>query len=123
MEVITLKCTSKFSMKSFFENFLNVQCLLNLFKGCSIKATISCSKFQLSARMKRKNLSLNEKMKVIDYADKNSKLGCRIIADNFSIGKTCVSNILRNTKTLQMEYEFFTGNCKKLRHGQHHLIN
>ena len=100
-------------MKSFLENFLNVQCLSNLFKGCSIKATISCSKLQLSARMKRKKLSLNEKMKVIDYADKNSKMGCWIIADNFSIGKTCVSNILRNTKTLQMEYEFFTGNCRR----------
>ena len=62
-------------------------------------------------------------MKVIDYANKNFKMGCRVIAEHFSIGKTCVSNILRNAKALQREYEFFKGNCKKLRHGQSHLIN
>ena len=31
----------------------------------------------------------------------------------FSMGKNCVSGILRNAKTLQKEYEFFKGNCKK----------
>lgn len=80
-------------------------------------------KFQLSARMKRKNLALDKKMKVIAYANNNPKMGCRVIAEHFKIGKTCVSNILRNAKTLQKEYEFFKGNCKKLRHGQYHLIN
>ena len=84
---------------------------------------MSCSKFQLSARMKRKNLSLNEKMKVIDYANKNPKTGCRMIAEHFSIGETCVSNILRNVKTLQKDYEFFEANYKKFGHGQYHLIN
>ena len=34
-----------------------------------------------------------------------------------------MQNILRNAKTLQREYEFFKGNCGKLRHGQYHLIN
>ena len=73
--------------------------------------------------MKRKNLSLDEKMKVIDYPNKNPKMGCRVIAEHFSIGKTCVSNILRNAKTLQREYEFSKEIVKKLRHGQYHLIN
>ena len=107
----------------FFRNFSNVQYSLNLFEGCNIQAKMSCSKFQLSARMKRKNLSLGEKMKIIDYANKNPKMGCRVIAEHFSVGKTCVSDILRNAKTLRGEYEFFKGNGKKLRHGQHHLIN
>ena len=62
-------------------------------------------------------------MKVIDYANKNPKMGCRVIPEHFSIWKTCVSDILRNAKTLQREYEFFKGNFKKLRHGQYHLIN
>ena len=62
-----------------------------------------CLKFQLSALMKRKNLSLDEEMKVIDYADKNPKMECRVIVEHFSIGKTCVSNILRKAKTLRME--------------------
>ena len=43
--------------------------------------------------------------------------------EHFSIGKTCVSNILRNAKPLQWEYEFSKENCKKLRHEQYHLIN
>ena len=84
---------------------------------------MSCSKFQLSARMKRKNLSLDEKMKVIEYANKNPTKGCRFIGEHFSIGKTCVANILKNAKTLEKEYEFFKGNCKKLKHGQYHVIN
>ena len=50
-------------------------------------------------------------------------MGCRVIAEHFSIGKTCVSNILRNANTLKREYEFFKGNCEKLRHRQFHLIN
>ena len=81
-----------------------------------------CSKFQLSARMKRKNLSLDKKMKVIDYGNKNPKMESRVIAEHFSIGKICISNILRNAKTLQREYKFFKGNCKKVRHGQYYLI-
>ena len=100
-----------FNLKSFFPNFSNVQCSLNLFEGYSIQAKMSHSKFQLSARMKRKNLSFHEKMNVTDYANKNLKMSCRVIAEHFSIGKTCVSNILRNVKTLQREYEFFTENC------------
>ena len=94
------------SMKSFFRNFLIVQCSLNLFEGYSIQAKMSRSKFQLSVRKKRRNLSLDKKMKkVIDYANKNPKMGCRVIAEHFSIGKTCVSNTLRNAK-------FFKGNMK-----------
>ena len=73
--------------------------------------------------MKRKNLSLDEKMKVIDHANKTPKMGCRVIAEHFSIRKTCVSNISRNAKTPEREYRFFKVHCKNLRHGQYHLIN
>ena len=63
--------------------------------------------------MKRKNLSLDEKMKVIDEEKKkHPKMGCWVIAEHFSVGKIYVSNILRNAETLQREYEFFKGNCK-----------
>ena len=60
-------CTEMFFeclRKSFFEIFRK-------FSVYSIQAKMSCSKFQLSARMNRKNLSLDGKMKVIDYANKN----------------------------------------------------
>ena len=62
--------------------------------------------------MKRKNLLLDEKMKVIDYANKNQKMGCRVITEYFSIRKTCVSNISSNAKALKREDELFKGNCK-----------
>ena len=62
-------------------------------------------------------------MKVIEYANKNPMKGCRFIAEHFSIEKTCVANIFKNAKTLEKEYEFFKGNCKKLKHGQYHVIN
>ena len=96
---------------------------------------MSGSKFQFSARMKGENLSLDEKIKIVDYANKNPKMGCQLITEHFITGKTCVSNILRNVKYLQMisnvkclkylqmEYGFFKGNRKKLRYGQYHLIN
>ena len=123
MEVVALKFFSDVQRSLFFSTFSNVQCLLYLFESNSIQAKMLCSKFQLSALMKRKNLSLDEKMKVIDYADKNTKVECRVIVEHFSIGKTCVSNILRKAKTLRMEYQCFKGNCRKLRHRQYHLIN
>ena len=62
-------------------------------------------------------------MKVIEYANKNPKLECRVIAANFNIRKTSASNILKNAKTLQKKYEFFKGNCKQMRHGQYQFIN
>ena len=62
-------------------------------------------------------------MKFIEYASKNPKLGCRVIATYFSIGKSSISNILKKTKALEKEYEFSKASCKKVTHGQYHLIN
>ena len=69
-------------------------------------------------------------MNVINYANKNQNMGCRVIwnfsvldTENFSIGRTCVSNVLMNAKVLQGEWEFCKENWKKLRHGKGHLIN
>ena len=75
----------EYSMESFLQNFSNVQYSLNIFEGYSIQEKMSCSKFKLSACMKRKNLSLDKKMKVIDYANKNLKVGCSLIAQHFRL--------------------------------------
>ena len=57
-------------LKSMFE--CTVHCALCLCGLCSRalvnQGKMSCSKFQLSAGMKRKDLDLDEKMKVIAYA-------------------------------------------------------
>ena len=58
----------------FFSQFFEYSMFIKSFEGYSIKANMSCSKFQLSARKKRKNLSLDKKMKVIDYANKIPKM-------------------------------------------------
>ena len=50
---------------------INYIFLLNIYK---LSRKMSCSKYQLSARMKRTNLDLNEKMKVLKYASEHSKL-------------------------------------------------
>ena len=39
-------------------------------------------------------------MKVINYVNKIPKMGCWVIAEHFSLGKTCISNILKNAETL-----------------------
>ena len=54
---------------------------------------MSLSKHQLFAALKRKCLSLDEKIVILDYANEHPKMGCWKIAEHFSIGKTAVSNI------------------------------
>ena len=61
--------------------------------------------------MKQKKLDLDEKVKVIEYASKNPKLKCLVIAAQLNTGKTSASHILNNAKTLQKEYEFFKSSC------------
>lgn len=84
---------------------------------------MSLSKCKLSAALKRKCLSLDEKMDILNYAKDHPKMGCRQIAEHFSIGKTAVSNILKNSADLRKDFEFFKGNYKKRRHGKYHTIN
>ena len=72
--------------------------------------------------MNRKNLSLDGKMKVIDYANKNPS-GMSGDCRTFQYWKDLRLKYLKERKILQREYEIFKGNCIKLRHGQYHLIN
>ena len=61
-------------------------CLRRLYsRGLVNQGMMSCSKLQLSARMKRINLDLDEKMKVIEYASKNPKLQCRVAVHTLTL--------------------------------------
>ena len=51
---------------------------------------MSLSKHQLSASLKRKCLNLGEKIEILDYAAKHPELGCRKLAEHFSVGKTAL---------------------------------
>ena len=84
---------------------------------------MSLSKHQLSAALKRNFLSLDEKIVVLDYANEHSKMGCRKIAEHFSVGKTAISNILKDGKNLRKDFEFFKGNYEKRHHEKYHVIN
>ena len=111
-------------MKYFFQNFSNDQCSLNLFQGYSIQVKMARSKFQLSAHIKRKNVSLEEKMKVIDYPNKNPKMSrnCRTFQYWKDLRLKYLKerqNSLKGISIFQREYQFFKGNCKKLLHGQY----
>ena len=46
------------------------------------------SKHQLAGKLAKKTLTLDEKIKILDFAKKNQKLGYRKIADIYKIGKT-----------------------------------
>ena len=74
-------------------------------------------------QLKRKCLSLDEKIVILDYANEHPKMGCWKIAEHFSVGKTAVSYILKDRKNLQKDFKFFKGNYKKHPHGKYHVIN
>ena len=84
---------------------------------------MSLSKHQLCASMKKKCLNLDEKIEILDYAAKHTELGCRKLAWHFSVGKTVISNILKQGKTLRKDFEFFKGTYKKRHHGKYHILN
>ena len=67
---------------------------------------MSLSKHQLSAALKRKCLSLDEKIVILDYANEHPNIGYRKIAEHFSVGKTAVLNILKDSKNLRNDFEF-----------------
>ena len=84
---------------------------------------MSLSKHQISAAPKRKCWDLNEKIAVLDYTNEHPKMDCRKLAEHFLVGKTAISNILKESKNLQRDYEIFKGSDKKRRHGKYHVIN
>ena len=55
---------------------------------------MAMSKYQLAG-------SFQEKIKFLDYAEANERLGCRKLADVFKIGKTAANNILKNKQMLR----------------------
>ena len=71
------------------------------------------SKYQLAGSLEKKTLTLQEKIKFLDYAEANEQLGCRKLADVFKTGKTAAINILKNKQILREHYEHFHDKTKK----------
>ena len=54
------------------------------------------------AKRKRKELTLQEKVEVIDFKNKNPATALRQIANKFQCGKTQIQSILRDQQNLQI---------------------
>ena len=67
---------------------------------------MAMSKQKLVAGMKRTRLSLNDKIKILNYASENPKKGCRDIANQFQTGKTAAATILRDGKHYEKNMNF-----------------
>ena len=106
----------------------NVQVLKNIAfeKECSnTKLTnTALSMQQLAGKLVKKTLSLDEKVKFLDFAKANPTLGCRKLAEIFKIGKTAAANINKEEKNIRSQHELFHEKSKKRnRPGKYRKIN
>ena len=85
---------------------------------------MSLSKHQLAGKLSKKTLSLDEKVKFLDFDKGNPKFGCRKLAKKFKIGKTATANILKEEKSIRSQHELFREKSKKRnRPGKYQKIN
>ena len=80
------------------------------------------SKQKLVTGMSRAFLSLQDKIKILNYASENPRKFCRDITNQCQTGKTETATNLRYDKKLRKEYEFFKGNLKTKRTGQFMIL-
>ena len=72
--------------------------------------------------MKRICLSLEEKIKILNYLNENPKKSFTEIAAHFQIWKTAAASILKDGKRLRKKFDLFKGDCKTKCGGQFSLI-
>ena len=85
---------------------------------------MSLSKHQLAGKLSKKTLSLDEKVKFLDFDKGNPNFGCRKLAKKFKIGKTATANILKEEKSIRSQHELFREKSKKRnRSGKYQKIN
>lgn len=82
------------------------------------------SKNKLAGKLQKKTLTLEEKVNFLDFAGRNSKLGCRKLAEIFKIGKTAAAKILKNKDKIRQQHEnFHEKTRKRVRYGKYREIN
>ena len=75
---------------------------------------MSLSKNQLTVKLSKKTLSLDEKSKkILDFAKGNPNFGCRKLAEIFKTGKTAAEIILKEEKSIRSQHELFRDKSKK----------
>ena len=80
-----------------------------------------------SAKHTKTTLSIEQKLKLLDYAKENPKESCRTLSTKFSVGKTQIAAILKNETELRAAYATYRGNNpgndKRARQGRYQEIN
>ena len=72
-------------------------------------------------------MSIEQKLKVLDYAKESPEESCRTLSTKFSVGKTQIATILKNETELLAAYATYRGNNpgnnKRARQGRYQEIN
>ena len=79
------------------------------------KLTMASNKHVLAGKLSKRTLTLEEKIKLLDYKKKNPTVGVRSIADQFNIGKTAAASILKNGERIRQRHEQFHEKSKRVR--------
>ena len=85
---------------------------------------MSLSKHQLAGKLSKKTLSLDEKVKFLDFTKGNPNFGCIKLAEIFKIRKTTAAKILKEEKSIRNQHELFCEKSKKRKGpGKYQKIN
>ena len=68
-------------------------------------------------------MGLNESIAILDYVNEHPKMGCRKLVEHFSVAKTTISKILKDSNYLRRDHESFKGSYKKCCYGKYQVIN
>ena len=61
----------------------------------------------LCIRLQKKTLTLEEKIRVLDHAEKNPKVDCRKLAELFSVGRMQIAALINDNQNITAQYETF----------------
>ena len=60
---------------------------------------------------------------VLCNASKHPKMGYQKLAGHYSIGKTAISGIFKDSENLRRDNDFFKGSYRNCCHGKYDLMN
>ena len=81
----------------------------------------------MAAQNTKTMLSIEQKLKLLDYAKENPKESCRTLSTKFIVGKTQIAAVLKNETELRAAYATYRGdnpgNNKRAGQGRYQEIN
>ena len=79
---------------------------------------MATNKYQLAGKLSKRTLTLDEKIKLLDFEKKKPSLGCR------AFGETAAASILSKEDKIRKQHELFHEKSKKrIRHGKYQEIS